>query len=131
MSKPFRDASSGVGLDVVVTLPADVCERIKQEAKARLRFTRKVPLPLHSTGSVGAELLRTDEQKRLARDLGALAEQRSQTARSGHGRQLWLLSFPRRATGGSSKRTTSRSSSWQKRGTTPAGPGTCSCGWST
>ena len=35
MSKPFRDASSGVGLDVVVTLPADVCEKIKQEAKER------------------------------------------------------------------------------------------------
>ena len=35
MSKPYRDASSGVGLDVVVTLPADVCERIKQEAKER------------------------------------------------------------------------------------------------
>ena len=118
MSKPFRDSSSGVGLDVVVTLPADVCEKIKREAKergetvagwrraelvaavevecaaevppeevafdvrqalldalatkrlddlarrtlaelvaehlgqARLRFTRKAPLPLHSTGRV-------------------------------------------------------------------------------
>ena len=35
MSKPFRDTSSGVGLDVVVTLPADVCEKIKQAAKER------------------------------------------------------------------------------------------------
>ena len=34
-NKPFRDRSDGVGLDVVVTLPADVCERIKQEAKER------------------------------------------------------------------------------------------------
>ena len=35
MSKPFRDSSSGVGLDVAVTLPADVCERIKLAAKER------------------------------------------------------------------------------------------------
>ena len=35
MSKPFRDSSSGGGLDVVVTLPAPVCEKIKQAAKER------------------------------------------------------------------------------------------------
>ena len=123
-NKPFRDRSDGAGLDVVVTLPADVCERIKQAAKergetvagwrraeliaavevecaaevppeelafdvrqalakapatkrlddlaartlaeriaehlaqARLRFTRKAPAPLHSTGTVGEELHR-------------------------------------------------------------------------
>lgn len=35
MSKPFRDSSSGVGLDVVVTLPASVCEQIEVQAKER------------------------------------------------------------------------------------------------
>ena len=35
MSKPFRDASSGVGLDVVVTLPARVVELIEAQAKER------------------------------------------------------------------------------------------------
>ena len=36
-----------------------LAERIANHlAQARLRFTRKAPLPLHSTGSVGAELLR-------------------------------------------------------------------------
>ena len=35
MSKPYRDASSGVGLDAVVTLPALVVERIEAQAKAR------------------------------------------------------------------------------------------------
>ena len=33
MSKPYRDASSGVGLDVVVTLPAPVVEQIEAQAK--------------------------------------------------------------------------------------------------
>ena len=35
MSKPFRDSSDGVGLDVVVTLPAPVVERIEKAAKER------------------------------------------------------------------------------------------------
>ena len=35
VSKPPRNASSGVGLDVVVTLPAPVVERIEEAAKAR------------------------------------------------------------------------------------------------
>ena len=35
MSKPFRDSSSGVGLDVVVTLPAPVVDRIEKAAKER------------------------------------------------------------------------------------------------
>ena len=35
MSKPFRDSSSGAGLDVVVTLPAPVVEQIEEAAKAR------------------------------------------------------------------------------------------------
>ena len=35
MSKPYRNASSGVGLDVVVTLPVPVVERIEAQAKAR------------------------------------------------------------------------------------------------
>ena len=35
MSKPFRDSSAGVGLDVVVTLPARVVELIEAQAKER------------------------------------------------------------------------------------------------
>lgn len=35
MSKPFRDSSSGVGLDVIVTLPAPVVERIEAQATER------------------------------------------------------------------------------------------------
>ena len=35
MSKPFRDSSSRVGLDVVVTLPAPVVEEIERAAKER------------------------------------------------------------------------------------------------
>ena len=35
MSKPFRDASSGVGLDVVVTLPASTVEKIEAAARER------------------------------------------------------------------------------------------------
>ena len=35
MSRPFRDASSGAGLDVVATLPAPVCEKIGEAAKER------------------------------------------------------------------------------------------------
>ena len=35
MSRPFRDASSGGGLDVVVTLPASTVEKIEAAAKER------------------------------------------------------------------------------------------------
>lgn len=35
MSEPFRDASSGPGLDVVVTLPASTVEKIEAAAKER------------------------------------------------------------------------------------------------
>lgn len=35
MSKPFRDASDGVGLDVVVSLPAPVIEKIEEAADER------------------------------------------------------------------------------------------------
>ena len=35
MSKPYRDASSGTGLDVVVSLPVPVVERIGVQAKVR------------------------------------------------------------------------------------------------
>ena len=34
-NKPFRDTSSGAGLDIVVTLPAPVMENIEQAAKER------------------------------------------------------------------------------------------------
>ena len=33
MSKPYRDSSDGVGLDVRVTLPAPICEKSREAAK--------------------------------------------------------------------------------------------------
>ena len=35
MNKPFLDSSDGGGLDVLVTLPAPVCEKIREAAKER------------------------------------------------------------------------------------------------
>ena len=35
VNRPFRDTSSGVGLDMVVTLPAPVVEKIEEAAKER------------------------------------------------------------------------------------------------
>ena len=35
MSEPYRNSSDGDGLDVVVMLPAPVCEKIRETAKER------------------------------------------------------------------------------------------------